>query len=292
MMNASLLPKSSMLIGNLIFDIRQTIWCEDSCHHLIEGILRMSQKDKRMKCLGYIPTLLFLPIFFIILVIFHPIQIIAHRLFGYGGLKTVVDYMNGLLMCSTMLTGTTYRLTGSQLPEETRPYIIVANHQSMFDISPLIWYFRKMHPKFVAKIELARGKPGISYNLRHGGSVVIDRSDRDQSIQAIRQLGQYIEKYNRSAIIFPEGTRSSTEKMREWKTAGILALLKSSPNAVIIPVTIRNSWKLMRYKGWPIPLGTKVDICVHQIISPESFSDTKALLLAVKDRIQSSLDQS
>ena len=45
----------------------------------------------------------------------------------------------------------------------------------MYDISPIMWYLRKHHVKFVAKKELGKGIPSVSYNLRHGGSILIDR---------------------------------------------------------------------------------------------------------------------
>ena len=58
----------------------------------------------------------------------------------------------------------------------TQPYIIVCNHQSLYDIPPLIWYLRQIHPKFISKKELGRGIPSVSFNLRHGGSLLIDRA--------------------------------------------------------------------------------------------------------------------
>ena len=69
---------------------------------------------------------------------------------------------------------------------------------------------RKHHPKFVSKMELGKGIPSVSYNLSHGGSVLINRKDSRQSLTEIAKLGSYIEKHNRTAVIFPEGTRSKT----------------------------------------------------------------------------------
>ena len=69
------------------------------------------------------------------------------------------------------------------------PLIIVSNHQSMNDIPPIIWYMRKYHPKFVSKIELGKGIPSVSYNLRHGGSALIDRKDSKQALVAIARFG-------------------------------------------------------------------------------------------------------
>ena len=36
---------------------------------------------------------------------------------------------------------------------ENKPLIIVANHQSfLHDITTIIWFLRKVHPKFISKI--------------------------------------------------------------------------------------------------------------------------------------------
>jgi 1-acyl-sn-glycerol-3-phosphate acyltransferase len=56
--------------------------------------------------------------------------------------------------------------------------------------------------------------------LRHGGSALIDRKDR-QAIPAIKGLGEYIEKHHRSAVIFPEGTRSKTGKPKAFAQTGL-----------------------------------------------------------------------
>ena len=73
--------------------------------------------------------------------------------------------------------------------------------------APISCYLKKHHPKFVSKIELGKGIPSVSYNLRHGGSVLIDRKDPRQSLTAIKDFGKYIEENNYAAVIFPEGTQ-------------------------------------------------------------------------------------
>src|SRR3546814_14757295 len=77
--------------------------------------------------------------------------------------------------------------------------------QSMYDIPPLIFFLRKHHGKFISKIELAKGIPSISFNLRHGGAANIDRKDPKQSIAEILKLANNMKTKNWSAFIFPEG---------------------------------------------------------------------------------------
>lgn len=169
-------------------------------------------------------------------------------------------------MRCTNILGTRYTFNNQHNLPNNRPLIIITNHQSMYDIPPIIWHLRKYHPKFVSKKELGRGIPSVSYNLKHGGSVLIDRKDPKQAIQAIEDFGAYIERYTRSAVIFPEGTRSRTGHPKPFKTKGLETLFKAAPNALIVPISINNSWKLLRYGQFPMGLGAHLQFTVHQPI--------------------------
>lgn len=55
-----------------------------------------------------------------------------------------------------------------------------------------------------------------------------------------------------SAVIFPEGTRSKDGKVKTFQAAGVGMLLKKCPEALIVPVAINNSWKMVRYGQFPL----------------------------------------
>lgn len=216
------------------------------------------------KVLAYPLTVIYFVVFGITLLVFHPIQWLCLNVFGYQAHARSVSLLNACLMGCTFFLGTRYRFSNTfDLPQD-RPLILVANHQSMNDIPPLIWYFRKHHPKFVSKKELGKGIPSVSYNLRHGGSVLIDRKDKEQALDAIATLGRYIEQHNRSAVIFPEGTRSRDGVPKRFHTGGLKVLMKQAPSAMIVPVSINNSWKLLRYGKFPYGIGTFIKIRVHE----------------------------
>jgi len=215
------------------------------------------------KLLAYPLTCVYFLFFGIALLIFHPIQWICFNWFGYNAHQKSVSYLNLLLMRCSHLLGTRYTFENNQSLPEGRPLIIVANHQSMNDIPPIIWYLRKYHPKFVSKIELGKGIPSVSYNLRHGGSALIDRKDPKQALQAIANLGTYIETYKRSAVIFPEGTRSRTGHPKKFQTTGLKVLMKKAPSALLVPVSINNSWKMLEYGKFPYGIGAHLKFKVH-----------------------------
>jgi 1-acyl-sn-glycerol-3-phosphate acyltransferase len=135
----------------------------------------------------------------------------------------------------------------------------------------MIWYLRKFHCKFVSKKELGSGIPSVSYNLRHGGSVLIDRKDPKQAIPTIKGLSEYIEKNKRTAVIFPEGTRSKTGQPKEFAQSGLKILCKYAPSAYVVPISINNSWKIVKYGFFPLGLGNRLTFTVHKPLAVSEF---------------------
>lgn len=223
------------------------------------------------KIISYPISVVYYLCFGLSLVIFHPIQWICFNLFGYQAHKVSVDYLNLFLVRCTNILGTTYSFKNKESIPENVPVIFVANHQSLFDIIGIIWYLRKHHAKFVSKKELGKGIPSVSYNLRHGGSVLIDRKDPKQAIPVIKGLAEYIEKHKRSAVIFPEGTRSKTGKPKEFAQSGMKILCKFAPSAVVVPITINNSWKMVKFGAFPMGLGTKMEFIIHDAIPVKDY---------------------
>ncbi|UMB52774.1 1-acyl-sn-glycerol-3-phosphate acyltransferase [Lutibacter sp. A64] len=222
------------------------------------------------KILPYFLSIIFYFFYGILLLFFHALQWIGFNFGKYKGHKFIVDIMNCSLTYLLYILGTRIKFINKYNIPKNVPLIVVSNHQSMHDISPISYYLRKHHPKFVSKMELGKGIPSVSYNLRHGGSVLIDRKDPRQSLAAIRDFGKYIEKNNYTAVIFPEGTRSKDGVPRRFSENGLKMLTKFAPSAYIIPVTINNCWKLNRFGMFPLEVGVKVTFNFHEPIEASS----------------------
>lgn len=221
------------------------------------------------KLLSYILSIINLTIFGLILVIFHPIQVISHRLFGYEAQRLSVAYMNLFLTRNLHSLGTRLSFEIEKDLPADRPLIFVANHQSLHDIPMLIWKLRRHHPKFVSKKELGKGIPSVSYNLRNSGAALIDRKDRVQALQEIERLAKLIESKKYSVIIFPEGTRSKTGVPRKFAAKGLQKIIEHAPSALLVPITINNSWKLYRYGKFPMSAGEHLSWYVHPPVDPK-----------------------
>jgi 1-acyl-sn-glycerol-3-phosphate acyltransferase len=240
--------------------------------------------------LSYLLSPVYLLIFGLAVLIFHPVQVVCRWIGGYQLRKKSVDVMNYILVYAFTVLGCRIRFKGfDQLPKD-RPFIIVSNHQSTFDIPPIVIGFRKHHPKFVSKIELGKGIPSISYNLRHGGSALIDRKNPRQAVVEIMKLGKHIEKEKYCASIFPEGTRSKDGKVKRFQHAGIASLLKYAPSALIVPFVIDGNSKLTEKGYFPLTFGTPLTYTVLPAIDPAG-RDIKELTKEIEMQIKKELGQ-
>ena len=157
--------------------------------------------------LSWATTLVFLPVFGLILLVFDPVQRVA-RLFGQRPQEHVAGALQWSLVQAWRICGTRLVVERSPKMRPWQHYIIVSNHQSMFDIALIGAVFYSNFPKYVSKRSLGKWIPSISYNLRQGGHVLIDRGDPETALAAIRELGRRVARGQGSAMIFPEGTRA------------------------------------------------------------------------------------
>lgn len=220
------------------------------------------------KLLGYIFTPLHYLAFGLFLCLFHPVQWLALKLGGQDSHKKSVDLLNLCLLATYYILGSRISFKNKYHLPTDRPIIFVANHQSMYDIPPLIWFLRRYHAKFISKIELTKGIPSISFNLKYGGGANIDRKDSKQAVSEILQLGSRLKQNNWSAVIFPEGTRSRNGSLKPFAVGGIATLLKKAPNALVVPIAIDGSWKLVQYGSFPLSFGESMSWEVLGPIEP------------------------
>lgn len=186
------------------------------------------------------------------------------------------------------MLGTTFSFKISEKLPRNTPIIVASNHQSMWDIPPLIWFLRKIHPKFISKKELGKGIPTISYNLKYGGSVLIDRKDPLQATTEIAKVAKYISENKRSVVIFPEGTRSRNGEPKKFHRKGLITLFENAPDSFVLPVSINNSWKLQRNRMFPIPMFCRLTFETHPLIKVSDF-EPDALVDLVEKTIKSKI---
>lgn len=239
--------------------------------------------------IDWVLTIPFLGAFGAILLVFDPPQRLA-RLFGRRPQEIVAGWLQVCLAWAIRLTGARISVERSPRLEAGRPYLFIGNHQSMLDIPIHGSVLRSHFPKYVAKRELARWIPSISYNLRAGGNAIIDRSDRGQATDVIRQLGEQVVERGVSAVIYPEGTRARQGELTRFRPAGARALCEAAPEVPIVPIVIDGSWKLLRSNLFPVPFGTHIRVRVGDPILRSPDEDLSAILSECRVEITKTLE--
>lgn len=230
-------------------------------------------------------TIPFALTFFALLLFFDVAQRIA-ILFGRVAHEYIIVLLNGSLMYSLYLLGVRFEIRFSEPISGDGPYIVVANHQSLFDIPILHTIFARYRPRFIAKQELARWIPSVSFNLRHGGNAVIDRSNARQAIAEIERLGKAMNRLRFAAVIFPEGTRAREGTIKKFRYAGFASLMQTAPKAPIVPVAIDGSWRLVPQSRGPIPWGVTVHVHIGKPIERGAHESLKKLMEEVESYVR------
>jgi 1-acyl-sn-glycerol-3-phosphate acyltransferase len=170
------------------------------------------------------------------------------------------------LLRSFSLTGARLHVEGREHVEPGHRYVIVANHQGFSDVVVLSSVLDDLMPRYVAKAELARGWPSVSYMLRASGSAVIDRRKPEAAIAEIERLGRDAQRHGWTVAIFPEGTRAKDGIPRNWKSRGIAALLRTAGPCEVLPISLSGGSELFAHAGLPFKAGVTLGVKIHPAI--------------------------
>jgi len=103
---------------------------------------------------------------------------------------------------------------GKEHIKNNQSYVIIANHQSSYDIF-LLFGWLGIDVKWVIKKEL-RNIPVFGYACEKGGNILIDRSNNESARKSLNEAKKKTVK-GTSIIILPEGTRSESGRLGEFK---------------------------------------------------------------------------
>ncbi|MBC8575532.1 lysophospholipid acyltransferase family protein [Yanshouia hominis] len=169
------------------------------------------------------------------------------------------------------------------LPEGTA--VFVSNHQSYFDIPLALGYLGD--PKgLVSKKEIDR-IPFIRQWMRELGCVFLDRENLRASVSALGDASDRVAA-GYSMVVFPEGTRSETGEVGEFKAGAFKIAQKNK--VPVVPFVLEGSSRLMgKHSLWIHPASVTVKILEPIDTSCYSREEWRALPALAERRVKDGL---
>ena len=164
------------------------------------------------------------------------------------------------------LTPMFVKVQGRENIDKKQSYVIVANHQSGYDVFVLYGWLG-IDFKWIMKKEL-RKAPGIGYASHKVRHIFLDRSSARAAIESINEAKRKLVN-GTSVVIFPEGTRSGSNAIGSFKKGAFkIAFELELP---ILPVTIVDTYKIYN-KGLNLLPGS-VEMHIHKPINTSQYMD-------------------
>lgn len=143
-------------------------------------------------------------------------------------------------------------VTGLENLPRDRSAILVANHESWFDVFALVANL-PVDYRFVGKVELTR-IPLFGPAWLSAGHISIDRKDRQRAIQSLEAAGQLLHRERVVVVMFPEGTRTPDGRLLPFKKGAFV--LAAQTGVPLVPVGIQGSRAVMPKGKWRVRPGT------------------------------------
>lgn len=165
-------------------------------------------------------------------------------------------------------------IEGLEQVEPGRSYVVVANHQSQFDI-PLIYGYCGLDLRWVMKAEL-RKVPFVAAGCRAIGHIFIDRSNPEQAREAIARALSRLQP-GTGILFFAEGTRSRSGRLLPFKKGAFRVAIDQQMD--ILPMTVIGTRDVLPADSLRLRPGT-VRLKIHPPLA------TRGLGLADQDRVR------
>ncbi|MDD4527838.1 MAG: AMP-binding protein [Candidatus Margulisbacteria bacterium] len=172
-----------------------------------------------------------------------------------------------------------YRIVNKELLEGAKESIFVCNHQSNLDIILILASLPKDIRRNIFMISKKELK-FLKYIFPWSHLIFVDRG---ANMFPALKSGADILRQGGSLIIFPEGTRTRTGKLNEFKDGA--AYLASNFNKDIITMTIKGAYEVFPAGSFFPKLGHKLSLTFGEIISPKG-KTVEEINKAVKKAIE------
>ena len=226
---------------------------------------------------------------FFILVVFFPLfalMLISVIIFSYiTHPKNTYPFLIPIFARVTMLSGLQwFSVKGKVPPKKDGPYLFMFNHESMFDVLMLAggipYYINAIGWEGVFKIPL------FGFMAKRYGAYAITHDNTDKAKATLKAAEKILLQDKDSMVLSPEGQRTITGEMGEFKKGGFH--FAKATNATIVPVGLIGAYRANKRTSWTINPG-RLTLVFGDPITAEDYSNlsVEELRDVTKERIGS-----
>ena len=241
--------------------------------------------EKKKTKVGIKVRTFFVAVWVVISTIVYGILCLVLRIFGEKISRWITVLWCKHVAC---VSGVRMEVAGLEKLDRKKNYLFIANHQSYYDIIAL---FVSLPYKlsFVARKNLF-SIPFFGWGIRATGHIPIDRSNPAKARKSIEKACHMIESQKRSIFGFPEGTRSATGEVADFKLGLFGLAIKAGID--IVPIAIQGARDVMARDRLLVTPGV-IHLRVAEPIRASEYGNDQKFQLAGKARetILSMLDR-
>ena len=169
------------------------------------------------------------------------------------------------------------RFTGMErFPNEH--FVLVSNHLSNFDPIVVLAKVKKRKIAFISKASNFK-IPVAGVYVHNAGFLSIDRENAMSALRTLKQAGEMMNREGMIMGIYPEGTRSKSGKLLEFKEGAFL--LAKRANAPIVVMTTKGTNQISKRALFR---RTVVELDVLEVIDRETVKSTSYADLSTRVR--------
>jgi 1-acyl-sn-glycerol-3-phosphate acyltransferase len=173
-------------------------------------------------------------------------------------------------LCRMVLlsAGIRLKVSGRENVEHGKQYVIMMNHVNMFD--PFLFYAKYPGKARGVEEESHFHWPLYGRVIRRIGQFPINRKSGRKALETLKKAIELIRTRKEfSMVVLPEGTRTMTGKLGNFKKGGFLLALEAGLD--ILPLIQRGSFRFKQKGNWLLRPG-KVELIIEKAISTAGYT--------------------